>query len=335
MSVPTPGQVEARTARVSVALCTYNGERYVAEQLESIFAQGGDVLEVVIADDGSTDGTLDRVRELVEAAGWGPRVRILTGGGHGVTANFERAVRACRGELIALSDQDDIWLPGRLSAQLERLDARPSALLLFANAELVDAAASPMGATLFDHLEVSARELEDLADGGAFRSLLRRNVVTGATVVFRRSLLEVAVPFPAEWVHDEWLAIMAAATAGVVPLDRPVTAYRQHGANAIGVAAPTLARKVRRVLQPRGARNRTLAARAAVLVERLERLGVRGEVLAAARAKAAFERFRAALPDARPRRVVPVLARARTGDYGRYASQGTMDIVRDLLQPAR
>ncbi|MDR5700380.1 glycosyltransferase family 2 protein [Agromyces aerolatus] len=334
MSEPATGQVATSHGSVSVALCTFNGARYIAAQLESIFAQGDVVSELVVADDGSTDDTLDRVREAVERAGWSDRVRVLTGGGHGVTANFERAVRACRGEFIALSDQDDEWLPGRLTAQLDRLAASAGAELLFADAELVDAGGSPLGATLFQHLEVGAPELYEIAGAGAFGALLRRNIVTGATVVFRRSLLERALPFPSEWVHDEWLAIVAAATGSVVPLDRPVTAYRQHGANQIGVAAPTLCRKVRRVLQPRGARNRDLATRSAVLADRLEQLGVSASRLDAARAKSAFERFRADLPTARPPRIVPVLARAASGDYARYASQGTMDIVRDLVQPA-
>lgn len=325
----TPGR------RVSVALCTYNGARFIEAQLESIFAQGDLVGELIVADDGSTDDTLERVRTTAAAAGWTPRVHVLTGGGHGVTANFERAVRACRGEFIALSDQDDVWLPGRLEMQVDRLDATPRAALLFADATLVGADASPLGATLFEHLEVGPRELELIATGGAFASLLRRNVVTGATVVFRRSLLEDALPFPREWVHDEWLAIIAAALSSVVPLDQPVVAYRQHGANEIGVVAPTLSRKVRRVLQPRGDRNRNLALRAAVLAGRLEHLGASDDVVATARDKASFERFRADLPDSRPRRFLRVLARARTGDYGRFASQGGMDIVRDLAQPAR
>lgn len=328
------GPSSGAASSVSVALCTYNGARYVRDQLESIFAQGELVSEIVVADDGSADDTLEVVRASVDAAGWSGRVRVLTGGGHGVTANFERAVRACRGELVALSDQDDLWLPGRLAAQLERLAETPGAELLFANAELVDADAHPLGATLFEHLEVGERELSAFERGEAFPSLLRRNIVTGATVVFRRRLLEHALPFPREWVHDEWLAIVAAATASVVPLNRPVTAYRQHGGNEIGVAAPTLSRKVRRVLQPRGSRNRDLAVRSTVLADRLEQLDVSAEVVAAARAKAAFERFRADLPAARPRRVVPVLARAMTGHYARYASQGTMDVVRDLAQPA-
>lgn len=321
-------------ARVSVALCTFNGGRFVTEQLESILAQP-DVLEIVVSDDGSTDDTRERVQAVADRLDGGtPQIRMIQGPGRGVTANFEHAVRACRGELIALSDQDDIWLPGRLAAQIERLDCVTGATLLFADAELVDAAGRPLGSRLFEHLEVGPALLAEIESPLAFDRLLRRNVVTGATVLFRRELLDQALPFPREWVHDEWLAIVAAATGGVTALERPVTAYRQHGANEIGVVAPTIRQKIRRVLQPRGDRNRSIAARSEVLTERLEALGVSGDTITAAREKTAFEAFRAQLPATRLRRVVPVLARARSGEYGRYASQGRLDILRDLLQPA-
>jgi glycosyltransferase involved in cell wall biosynthesis len=320
--------------RVSVALCTFNGARFIEPQLASILEQPEELLEVVVADDGSTDDTIERVHRVAERAGSAGLIRVLPGGGHGVTANFERAVRACRGELIALSDQDDIWLPGRLAAQLARLDGAPAATLLFGDAELVDADGAPLGATLFDQLEIGDRLLAEIDHGDAFAQLLRRNLVTGATVVFRRELLDSALPFPREWVHDEWLAIIAAATAAVAPLNQPVTAYRQHGSNQIGVTAPTLGNKVRRVLQSRGGRNRGLAVRSAVLAGRLETLAVSDDVRMAARRKASFERFRAELPGARFRRIAPVLARAASGDYQRYASQGALDVVRDLAQPA-
>jgi glycosyltransferase involved in cell wall biosynthesis len=318
--------------RVSVALCTFNGGRFIADQLESILAQE-DVLEVIVSDDGSMDDTLAQVRAVADRLEGGPQIRLIDGPRSGVAANFEHAVRACRGEFVALSDQDDVWLPDRLAAQLAQLERTRGAALLFADAELIDAAGHPLGATLFERLEVGPELLADVASPLGFDRLLRRNIVTGATVLFRRELLDQALPFPREWVHDEWLAIVAAATAGVTVLNRPVTAYRQHGANEIGVAEPTIGHKIRRVLQPRGDRNRSLAARSAVLTRRLEALGVGGDTLAAARAKQAFERFRAHLPANRFRRIVPVLTRAASGEYGRYASQGRMDVVRDLLQP--
>ncbi|SDS28425.1 glycosyltransferase family 2 protein [Microterricola viridarii] len=330
-----------QAARVSVALCTYNGAAFIDEQLASIAAQGDLVAEIVVADDGSSDDTLRRVRAFGQAlleSGSPIELRLLDGpGGHGVTKNFERAVSACRHELIALSDQDDRWLPGRLALQLQEFDARPELLLLSADARLVDATGRPLGATLLQTLEVTADTRSALAED-PFGTLLRRNLVTGATVVFRRDLLPLALPFPREWVHDEWLAMMAAVRGEIALLEQPVVDYRQHGNNQIGVKPPTLANKLRRVLQPRGERNRQLAERAAILADRLADAGLDGPrqaaVQRAAAQKAAFERARADLPPARWRRLPGVLGLLRTGDYRRYASQGTTDVLRDLFQPA-
>jgi glycosyltransferase involved in cell wall biosynthesis len=320
---------------VSVALCTYNGARYLEEQLQSIVSQSQTVREIVVADDGSTDETLAIVRRVAAAPGvrsQGIEFRILDGGGHGVTKNFERAIAACRFNLIALCDQDDIWTAGRLERQCTEFDSRPGLSLLFGDARLVNEHGSPVGATLFDTLEVDATTRARLHEGAAFEIFLRRNIVTGATVMFRRSLTDTALPIPREWVHDEWLAIMAAAVGEVDLMEFIVTDYRQHGNNQIGVRIPTVRNKVQRVLQPRGSRNRDLAVRSNLLADRLERI-VGGSKGAAARRKSDFERQRADLPANRILRLAKVLRLAQTGGYRAFASQGRIDIVRDLLQP--
>ncbi|RZU64355.1 glycosyltransferase involved in cell wall biosynthesis [Microterricola gilva] len=325
------------TARVSVALCTFNGAAYIDEQLWSIAEQGQLVAEIVVADDGSRDDTLERVAafaQALRAAGSTIEVRVLDGaGGNGVTKNFERAVAACRSELIALSDQDDRWLPGRLQLQLAEFDANPELLLLAADARLVDAGGDPLGATLLETLEVTEHTRDELRRH-PFGTLLRRNLVTGATVVFRRELLATALPFPAEWVHDEWLAIMAAARGQITLLEQPVVDYRQHGSNQIGVRTPTLGNKVRRVLQPRGSRNRELAQRSALLAAKLSESGFSAADRLAAEQKSAFEGARAALPPRRWMRISGVIRLLSSGAYSRYASQGMTDVVRDLFQPA-
>jgi glycosyltransferase involved in cell wall biosynthesis len=323
--------------RLSVALCTYNGRAYIGEQLASILDQQPGVAQLVISDDGSRDGTLDAVRAALAARAGLPDIVILEGETPaGVTANFERAVIATDGELVALSDQDDRWHVDRVRTIGTRFDTAQDLTLLHTDATLVDAAGARLGRTLFESLEVSSAELAAEEGGNAFRALLRRNLATGATVVFRRSLLPQALPFPPEWVHDEWLAIIAAATGRVGVLREPTIDYRLHGGNQIGVAEPTLRYKLRRVFEPRGDRNAVLATRFAVLAERLAALGdaVAPHDLAAARAKAAFEAERAALPANRLRRIRPVLALRRRGLYPAYASRGAADVLRDLLQPA-
>lgn len=320
--------------RVSVAMCTYNGARYVGEQLGSILDQTNRPNEIVIADDGSTDGTLGVVREIwTERQPGDVSLNILAQGARlGVTANFQRAIDATRGDLVALSDQDDVWHPERLSLASAAFRADESLLLQNSDARLVDASGRPLGMTLLDALRVSAVEHDEIDRGQAFHAYIRRNLVTGATVMFRRSLMAAAAPFPSEWVHDEWLAIIAAATGRVMLSDVALIDYRQHGSNAIGVASPTLGYRIGRMLEPRADRYARLSARATVLVAKLQILGVDASIVDLAVEKERFEAVRASLPAFRPARVAAVLRELRAGSYSRLSSQGIADVVRDLVQ---
>lgn len=325
---------------VSVALCTHNGERFVAEQLRSILFQTTPVSQIVVSDDASSDSTLRLVEETLEAARQEretvPDVVILRNASPvGVTANFAIATAACTRPLVALSDQDDVWHADRVARAVAEFDRRPDLLLLNSDGTVIDEGGEPTGLSLFGALELSAEDRRVLHAGGAFDLLIRRNLVTGAATMFRRELLRAALPFPGEWVHDEWLAILAAATGRVDVLDEALIDYRRHGNNQIGVREPTLRHKLRRVFEPRGERNRRLAKRSRILVERLQALGpsVPDVVIRKAQAKAQLEGFRAGLPRNRARRVLPVVREATRGTYRTYASQGVLDIARDLLQP--
>jgi len=320
---------------VSVALATYNGEQFVAEQLRSILTQSLVPDEVVVADDGSSDGTLRIVREVfAREAPDGVTLRILEADGRqGVTRNFERALMAATGDFIALSDQDDIWHVDRIARAVESFERDPRLLLQHADARLIDRSGVYLGHGLLEALYVSAEERAAIAEGRAFESYIRRNLVTGATVVLRRQLLGYAAPFPPEWVHDEWLAIIAAAIGRVELLDEPVIDYRQHGSNAIGVTVPTLRYRIGRMLQPRGDRYRQMAVRSRTLVERLESIRAPERTIVRAREKARFEEIRAALPALRVGRVPAVLSEQRRGSYRLLSSQGNIDVLRDILQP--
>ncbi|CAM5508091.1 glycosyltransferase [Leifsonia shinshuensis] len=324
---------------ISVALCTHNGERFVGRQIASILDQTRQADELVLSDDASADGTVAVVMDAFEQARLAgravPELIVLRNPEPlGVTANFEAALAACSGDLLVLSDQDDEWEPDKLQRLEEGFAARPGLLFLHSDAELIDDAGTPAGGTLFGALEVGEAERAAVHSGAAFGVFLRRNLATGATSAIARELLALSRPFPAEWVHDEWLAIQAAARERLDLTERVLTRYRRHDANQIGAGDPTLRHKVSRVLGTRGDRNLRLASRSAVLRDRLAEAAdvPRGHVAAAA-AKAEFERTRAAFPASRLRRFLPTLRLALGGDYARYASRGRLDIIRDLLQP--
>lgn len=320
--------------RVSVALCTHNGATFVEQQVRSILAQSHRPTEIVLSDDASTDDTVDLVSAAVAPTDVSLTV-IRNTVALGVTKNFEQAVLACSGDLVALSDQDDVWRPDRLELLAARFAAEPDLLLAHSDARLVDADGSPLPESLFDTLEVSRHDLAEIEAGNAFAVLLHRNLVTGATVVFRRSLVAAAAPFPESWLHDEWLASIAAATGRMDVVRDRLIDYRQHGSNEVGASRRTFAQKVARAIEPRGDRNSRLERRALALVERLDSWGnaVPSGIVEGARGKLGHERVRNSLPANRLRRVRPVVSEARAGGYSLYG-RGAPDILRDLLQSA-
>jgi len=324
------------TLEVSVALCTRNGARYLPEQVRSICAQEPPPREIVLSDDASTDDTLAVVRDTLAQCGMADRIALRVFSNSpplGVTRNFEQAVRACSHDLIALCDQDDVWHPGRLARMVAQFEARPDLLLLHTDARLVDGDLKPLGSTLFHALEVQPSELEAIAGGEAFGVLQRRNLVTGATTMFRRTLLEAALPFAPEWVHDEWLAAVAAATGRMDVLPEPTIDYRQHGNNQIGARRLTLSEKIAKAFVERGDKHVARLRRAEALLRRLQQLGdkVRPGCLDAQRDKVAHQRFRAGLPAARPLRLLPILVEAARGRYARFG-RGKQAIVQDVFE---
>jgi len=152
--------------------------------------------------------------------------------------------------------------------------------------------------------------------------------------MFRRTLLDRALPFPPNWVHDEWLSLVAAATGNLDVVEDQLVDYRQHGRNAIGVTAPTLRYKIRRVLEPRLDRNRLLADKFATFAHwaatRDDLLDATYATLAAEKAEA--EASREKLPSARLSRIPPIVRGLSRGWYGRFTSRGGLDVLRDLLQ---
>lgn len=323
--------------RISVALGTHNGERFVGEQIASVLEQTRPVDEIVLSDDASTDGTVEIVEGAVEAhraaRGAVPELVILRNDPPlRVTKNFEQALAASTGELVALSDQDDIWHRTRIERLAARFDD-PTVSLVFSNARQVGASGEYLGHDLFEALGMNAGERELVEQGRAFEQFMRRNLATGATVMLRRSLVEEAAPFPQAWLHDEWLAVIAAAHDGVRMHDECLTDYRQHDENQVGMRKMDLRRKFGMFLQPRTERNRRLYLRAEALAARIDVLaGVPDTYRAAAQEKYLFEQARQAYPEAHLLRLIPILRQLRLGRYGRYGT-GLKDAVRNLIQP--
>ena len=333
-AVNSPSEPGAVRPRVSVALCTFNGAAYLGEQLASIRDQDRPVDELVVSDDGSTDGTLDVLRAAWTFEG-APTLRILTGDSRlGVAANFERALRACTGDLILLCDQDDRWYRGRVRSLLALMATRPDVDLMHANARLVDATGEPLGLTLFQGLDVSLAEVEAIRRGRALDVLMDRNLVTGATTVLRRALAERALPLPPNWLHDEWLGVVAAAEGRIAMEHTVLLDYRQHAANQIGVRPESWVGQLKRAFTPSRFNQQFRHRRASELLERLRVWPSRiaPDVLATVEAKVAHHGVRAMLPKSHVARLLPVLQEWRRGGYQRFG-RGWRGALQDLLNP--
>jgi glycosyltransferase involved in cell wall biosynthesis len=307
--------------RLSVALCTYNGERFLSDQLASIRAQDRLPDELVACDDGSTDRTVELLRAFAAASPF--RVRVEVNPTRlGSSDNFARAVSLCTGGLIALSDQDDVWLPGKLGTLEAVLAADPGAGFAFSDARVVDETLRPLGYTLWRAIRFGWGERRRFAAGGGFECLLRRYRVTGATLMIRAALRELFLPVPPGWVHDAWIGLVLTAVGRGVPVPTPLVQYRRHAGQQHGAALRTVFDEVDHALRLNPNACDAVADRYAAALERLQRLpGVSAERLGLLAGKVAFHRKRAWLRRRAwlPARLPGVLAELVRGNYGRYA----------------
>jgi len=317
--------------KFSVAIVTYNGAAFVERQLESILQQSRPVDEIVLSDDGSSDDTLQRVRALFSKNS--RLFKLLTHTGKpGIAANVERAVRKCNGEIIALADQDDIWHYRKIEVILETFSRRPAACVLFGDARVVDSNEVVLSRSLFDLTRLSFRERAFIRAGKAFEVFLTRNVATGATMAFRRSATEMFFPIPAGWMHDEWIATIAAAVDAIDLVETPLTDYRQHDANSSGGVPVKLAQRLQLFITPNRAQRIASSQRAGALVARLSNMkGVSAHRVQAAAEKAKHLDLRASLPSGHLRRLGPIIREFTKGGYSQY-STGWRAAIRDLVQ---
>jgi glycosyltransferase involved in cell wall biosynthesis len=322
--------------RLSIVICTYNGAAYLQPQLDSLLAQTLLPDEIVIGDDGSTDATLEILHDFgVRANQTGIEVQLRQNPHNlGYVENFTAGLRQASGELLFLCDQDDVWHPDKLARMAAAFERDPHLLLLHSDARLVDARGASLNCSMFEALQLTVQEKQAIHAGEAFEVVQRRSFVTGATAAIRRELIDLALPVAPEWIHDEWLATVAAAVERLDFLDAALLDYRQHDANQIGARKRTLAMKWRELAMPRGDQLAGEARRLQRLEQFLRQAVFAGAALRAAQIelkRAHFERRVAIGRQARWRRVPAIVREARLGLYERYGT-GVRSMLRDLLR---
>lgn len=236
MSIQLQNQ-DVSKSTISIAMCTFNGADYLQEQLVSIAKQTRLPDELVVCDDGSTDSTLQILDEFKKKVLF-PVIIHCNKKRLGATKNFEKVITLCKGEIIVLCDQDDVWLPQKLEKIEELFKENPNAGYIFSDGIIVNEKLQLLNFTLWERFlfTKTARKRFEQGHQNQVEILIHHNVVTGATMAFRKNLKDLILPIPKKWVHDEWIALLASAVgASGIFVDEPLIKYRLHDRQLIGI----------------------------------------------------------------------------------------------------
>ena len=198
---------------ISVCIATYNGEKYICQQIASIISQIGEEDEVIVSDDGSTDSTLDIIRSFGDK-----RIKIITGPKqHSPILNFQHALQAAQGEYIFLADQDDVWKPQKVETCMAWLEQY---CCVVSDAEVTDNRLQLLHPSLFALMKIKP---------GRLYNMVWRNGYTGCCMAFRRCVLTASLPFPENIpMHDIWIGNVAAYRYNVKFIGDRLIFFRRH-----------------------------------------------------------------------------------------------------------
>jgi glycosyltransferase involved in cell wall biosynthesis len=202
--------------RISIALATFNGEKYLEEQLRSFLQQTCQPDELIICDDCSSDATVDIARAFAETVQFEVKI-VVNSATLGFSQNFSRALQYCTGDVVLLCDQDDVWLPEKIEKMLCRLAAEPEAQLLIHDLAYCKEDLTQIGQTKIERMQ----EVSDL----------NRYYVVGMATVIRGPFLKLCLPIPDEFAHDTWLHACARAIDVKRIVSDVLAMYRRHASN--------------------------------------------------------------------------------------------------------
>ena len=218
---------------ISVCLASFNGSKYIEEQIKSILIQIELGDEIVVVDDASEDNTVAIARNLED-----PRIKIFQNDRNvGVIGSFERSMRLAQGDIIFLSDQDDVWLPNKVSKIMQAFWEDSAVTLCLSDAMIVDAGGEVKKNTYFEQR-------------GAFKHGVVANVIKnkflGCSIAFKKSLIMRILPFPSEIpAHDMWIGLINEIYGKSTFINEPLFQYRRHSENVSSMVHENLLRMLR------------------------------------------------------------------------------------------
>lgn len=203
---------------ISVCMATYNGEAYIREQLDSILEQISNSDEIIISDDGSLDSTIEIIKEYQKT---NKNIKLLNGPREGVINNFENALYSSKGDVIFLTDQDDVWREGKVKRILKVFE-NPNILLALHDAHIIDKDGTIIENSFFEHRNSKPGFLNNII----------KNSYLGCCMAFKRSLLDICLPFPPKIeMHDWWIGLLGEKIGEVSFIEEKYLNYRRHGNN--------------------------------------------------------------------------------------------------------
>lgn len=319
---------------ISVAMCTYNGENYLREQLESIALQTRLPAELVICDDRSTDSTSEIIRDFADSAPFPVRFNLnpvnLGGATKGITKNFEQASRLCTGDLIAFCDQDDVWLPKKLFRMAQTMEEQPQLGGVFVDAQLINDQGVPKDISLSETTGMTRSEHERLMRGEILPVLLSMNKVYGCSLMVDAKLLMKLLPVPPNWWFDAWVPCMVAIHSELAFIPEQLFYYRIHATQSgVGASLPTVSERVKQWKHSAKDYWRDSEPQLADLYSRLasENNSRMNPYLEYISGRMDLLRFRAELPSNPLSRTVKVISKTR--NYRRYFN-GWKSMIKDL-----
>lgn len=324
---------------ISVAMCTYNGAKYLPEQLKSIADQTVSVDELVVCDDRSKDDTIEIIKSFAATSRFPVRIYVNEQN-LGSTKNFEKCLSLCEGDIIFLCDQDDRWRNDKVQKQVAFLNARPDLDAVFSDAQMINDDSEPTGRTIWQEIEFDHARQQIWKGGKPHEILFNGFVVTGATLAIRKSCLARLMPFPThvqDLIHDAWIAVVLSLENKIDFIADTLISYRIHSSQQVGFG-----NKVEKVhLKDRFKRDRKKK-----LVPLEEKANKLHELYLLLRAMPFVPRekliklylsqkhfyMRASLPDNRYKRVTPVISQLLRGYYRFSSKDWWLPAVGDLFE---
>ena len=312
-------------------MCTYNGASFLSQQLSSILSQTSLPDEMVVCDDCSSDDTVSILEAFAATA---PFVVCIHRNVERLKSaqNFAKCFSFCSGDVIVITDQDDVWFPDRIANTRAAFANDPALTFTFSDALLIDDHGNDLGRTLYDSLQTVQRDRKHYERGTCLLQVIMRcGAIYGCTMAFRANLLSLILPIPEMWGHDGWVSVVLSAVGPSRRLS-PVTHYRQHAGQFAGAGNCKTKSRIEKTSSARAKRYESEIRLHELAIDAVQsKLELRQLLLPALYARLEFLRKRLRVRLGGLHEVPSLIRLLYSGDYHRHTA-GFLSALKDLLR---